>query len=261
MRKVTAVAVVLLVLTMGGAWADEPAVLHATGTATVKVIPDTVRVECVVRTEGEDVGNAEQDAGRTVQAVRDALEALKLPGLSVTDTGVAVTARAPSAFERMAAEAPGAGGAPPGGKSPGFTATSTITAEWSGEEAALHANATKLIEAALQAGGDALVQSGPTYFKADDSAERAQAWELAVKNAVLNAQALARGLGVTVTGYSSASMIGPPFSLEGVVPAATTAMSHYVSEMSTMFGGKDTSAPFVLPSEITVTAYVDATYK
>jgi uncharacterized protein YggE len=262
MRKVVAVAVGLLVLTMGAAWADGPPAIHATGTATVKVIPDTVRVQCTVRAQGKDAADVVQEAQGALQAVRDALEALKLPGLMVTDTGLAVSARPDSMEEEMGMPGEmGAGGAPPGGKPPTFLAVATVAAEWQGAEADLHANAAKITAAAVAASGGSLVMVTPVYSKADDSAERAQAWEQAFRNAAANAQTIARGLGVTISGYSAASMTSGDFSPESLIPSEPSAMEQYVSRWSSMFQNSEMPPPEAGPTQITVTAYVDATYK
>ena len=265
MRKVVALVVVVLVLVAAGAaWsAEAPApaanVIHATGHAVVKVTADTARVACSVRTQGKDAAEAEREATNSLQQLRNALTGLNLPEMTVRDTGVSVSARQGPNWPGMPPGGPDAGGPAPGGNPPTYDAVGAVIVTLHGDEAALHKNAALVVAAALGATGPYLVGASLSYLKEDDSKERQEAWEHAVQNAVANAQALARGLGVTLAGYGNLSMIPvAPQNPWEAIAASTTEMSR--SMMERMFSG-ETPTPDVTPLQVEVTVYVDAMYK
>jgi uncharacterized protein YggE len=273
MYKLVALAVVMMVLVGAGtAWsAEAPAapttVIHATGHAVVTVIPDTARVECSVKTEGKDPAQVLREAGSTLQQLRDIVTGLNLPGLTVRDTGVNVSVQKKTGMAAMmedaagagaAAAGPGAAGPAPGSKASSYTAVGAIIVTLYGDEAALHKNAAMVVASAV-GNGQNLTAVSTTYSKQDDSRERQEAWEGAVHNAVANAQALAKGLGVTISGYGAVSMTPPGES------AGASALSSMPTEMgaamaASMFGG-DTTAPDTKPLQVDVTVYLDALYK
>ena len=257
MRRSVALAVVVLVPAMVGAvWgAEAPApsvnVIHATGHAVVELIADAARVECSVRTRGKDAAQAEREAASALQQLRDAVTGLNLPGMTLRDTGVSVSMRpdSPGMFE----EGLDAGGPPPGGRLPTYVAAGALIVTVHAEGAVLHKQAGQVVVVSLGATGPNLVRVTPFYLKEDDSKERQQAWEQAVLNAVANAQALARGLGVTVAGYGSLSML--PTAPQNPWEALASSYSDMGRSMA------DGPAPDVRPLQVDVTVYLDAMYE
>ncbi len=262
-RAVASTVVVLVLVVVGAAWGAEapsPAVIHATGRAVVPVMADTARVECSVRTQGQDAAEAEREAANTIQQLRNAVTALNLAGLALRDTGVTVSARQNPNWPGMPLPGPDAGGPAPGTGPGSYNAGGALVVTMHGEEAALRQSAAQVMAAVLGATGPNLVTVTPSYLKEDDSAERQQAWELAVKNAVANAQALACGLGVTITGYGELSMIPTTTSQNPweALLSGSTAMSQAMMER--MFGG-ELAEPNTQPLQVDVTVYLDALYE
>ncbi|HEY3397808.1 MAG TPA: SIMPL domain-containing protein [Armatimonadota bacterium] len=251
-----------IVVTSAARGADAPAanVIHASGHAVVKVVADTARVECSVRTKGTDAIAAAQEATTNLQQLREVVTRLNLPGMTLRDTGVSVGAgQNPSFMGVPIPEAPDAGGPAPGSKPPTYTAVGALVVTLHGDEAALHKNAAQAISAALAASAPNLVTASATYLKEDDGQERQAAWEQATHNAVANAQAMARGLGVTVTGYGEIS-VTPRASENPWGDLMSGSMAVGRSMMERMFSGEG-AAPDVAPLQVEVTVYLDATYK
>lgn len=206
---------ILLIVGLGllaaSAWGAEVTpranLIHVTGRAVVKVVPDTGKVQFQVRADGQDVNGAAQEAARTMQALLDQIKAMNLPGASVDATGLSLAANYPQIKPGQPAGGVGAGGnAPPAPPQPiGFTATTVGTVLLHGDLNTLRQNVAQITAALLAVPGVTLA-AAPTLYKDDPTAARQQALEAAVREAIGNAQAIAKGMGVTITGYSYATM-------------------------------------------------------
>jgi uncharacterized protein YggE len=270
MGKLVALVVAALVLVgVGAAWGVEAPVaptdvIHATGHAVVNVSADTAQVECAVKTEGKEPAQVVREAANLLQQLRETFTGLNLAGLTVRDTGVEVSVRQKAGLAAMMGgdDAPGPGGAAgnaPGSKAPTYTAVGAVTVTLYGDEAVLHKNVAQVVVSAV-ANGQNLTAISTTYSKLDDSRERQQAWEAAVHNAVANAQALAKGLGVTVSGYGQVSMT-PPMGAENPGESIAKSSADMQAAMMERLYGGDTAAPSTKPLVVDVTVYLDAMYK
>jgi uncharacterized protein YggE len=94
---------------------------------------------------------------------------------------------------------------------------------------------------------------GPQFSLEEDGETRREALEEATREAVLNAEAIARGLGVQITGFTSASM-----TPEQAYPLAR------MSTLASPYGGAGGGSPTpveVREVEIAATIYVTARYE
>ncbi|HEY3397807.1 MAG TPA: SIMPL domain-containing protein [Armatimonadota bacterium] len=268
MRKGAALVVLALAIVVtSAAWgAEAPAanVIHASGHAVVKVVADTARVECGVKTQGPTGIAVSREAEATMTKLRDAANLMNLPGMSVTDTGVVLTARQYRYPINMPAPPSMGGPRAPEGKvasNTDYTAVGGLIVTLHGDEATLHLNAARMV-AALGAVSPNLVTARASFLKEDDSQEQQTAYEQAMHNAVANAQALARGLGVTISGYGTVSMIPPP-----APPAAQNPWMDFMTMMMAQESGGDhglwgdATAPDTKGVQVEVTVYLDAMYK
>ena len=259
MRKVTALVLAVLVVAAGAAWGQgAPAnVMHVTGHVVVPVAADTARVECSVRADGKEPAAVAREAGSVLQQLREAITGLNLAGMVLRDTGVNVSTKQKTGLAAME-EAAGAAGAAPGSKPPSYFAVGVLIVTLYGDEAALHKNAS-LVTATATGNAQDLVTVTTVYSKGDDSAERQKAWEAAVHNAMANAQALAKGLGVTITGYDMVSMTPPASGVPGSSLEKTMSEAMGASMLEGLYG-RAVQPPDVKPLQVDVTVYMDAKY-
>ena len=258
MRMSLILWVVLLSLVGATVWAAEPPpqppppmnLLRVTGHAMVKVMPATARLQFTVRQTDANLPNARQKAAAATQTLLDAIQALKLADLTLNTEGINVV-------PQYAPLRQGEQGWTPGGevqrKLLGYAVPHTLSATLRGDRDALRAGVSKIVDLALTS--PTVNLSGPEFSKEDLSATRQQALEKAVRDAVQTAQAMARGLGVEIVGYTWASMYQPqsppmPMGMGGM------------KMMAMAPGAGDTPAPIEVEAlSVDATVYVDAVYR
>ena len=208
MKVRTACGALLFGLCLASGWAQPGAgpperLIKVVGDATVYVMPDTAQVSFTVRAENKVLAVARAEAATRANAAVSALKALKIPGLALNTDAIQVSPlvkgqemRAPGYREdvEVAVEVLG------------YRVTSSISATVKAGEGSFKDQVAKVVDTALQNGATSL--RGPYFSKTDEDATELMALEKATKNAVAKAQALARGLGVTVLDYTLVSMTG-----------------------------------------------------
>ncbi|HEY3396834.1 MAG TPA: SIMPL domain-containing protein [Armatimonadota bacterium] len=247
MRLRIGLALVALALAASvvGAAEVKPGVIHATGQATVYVMPDKGQLQFAVSAEDKSLPTARQQAAATMETVLTSIRALKLEGLTLATKSVQVN---------PLYEAPKAGQQPVYGddyarKIVSYRVVNTVAVTLKGDVEPLRKNLAAVIDTVLTSGAATL--SGPYLSKEDTSATQLEALEKATRNAMANAQALAKGLGLPIARYTLASM-NPPSAPQPMF--AERAMM-----MAPGGGGTPTAIEIeAIPLEATV--YVDAEF-
>jgi uncharacterized protein YggE len=167
--------------------------ISTNGTAKVWVEPDRARVFLGVETMAENVSLAREENATKIKNVIDALEALRIKGMLI---------KAPSYNVQLVKEreydASKAGRLP---KVLGYKVTQNFTVLLQDNDIArLSKNAALVLDTALDKGVN-LVQD-IMFFKEDDSKERRKALDLAVKDAIDNAKAIAQTAVVSIKKYT-----------------------------------------------------------
>jgi uncharacterized protein YggE len=216
-RILLAAAITIATATLASAQANER-VITVSGSATVFVKPDVVRVHYGVKVTEPSADAVKDVLGKTGAAMDEAVKKLKLTNVKVTSAPVALK-QGSSNPNGQAAFAPPGGGAP-AAPMPGigpFTGVSSHTATITDSDpeklkTAVDAFVKAIVEGgANTSGGDDKEQnlefvfpgremsSGPKIVlsRSDDSAGRDEALQKAVEKAVRNAKAIAKGLGAT----------------------------------------------------------------
>jgi uncharacterized protein YggE len=215
MQRVVAITV-LLILALGAvAWAaDAPAmdtsaqacmprlnVIRVTGNAVVKVMPDTATLQFTLREQDARLPAARDKAAAAMKRLMDAIQALNLPGLTLKTVSVSVE-------PQYAPLKPGQSEWTPNGEVArtllGYAVSNTVEATLHADGDALAAGTAKLVDLALTS--PTVDMTGPEFSKEDLSAARQEGLEQATRDAIANAQAIARGMGVQISGYNYASM-------------------------------------------------------
>ncbi len=244
-RYLTVLAVLTLV---GAAHAQEakPGEIRAQGEATVYVMPDKAGLSFTVQEQDKDLLKARELAATSMQAVLAAINALKLPNLTMKTQSVQVM----PLYEQVRE----------GGylgdtmrKILGYRVSNTVAVTLKNNDPeALKEAVAKVIDAALLSGGDAL--NGPWFSKDDDKEARREALEKATREAVLNAEAMARGLDVKIAKFTYVSMVAQAQPMPMYQERAMMAMAGGA-------GGGGTPSPIEIEAlPIGATVYVNAEY-
>jgi len=206
----------LLCLLSTVTWADDTnsGEIRATGSAAVYLMPDTAEINFAVKVEKEELMAAREEAAQRLQDIITAIKALNIEGLSLATDYIRVQPLLEPTDEE-GRPMMGPGGMGPGGmgmmgvfrKVVAYGVDSSVSTTVRGEAERLKAATPKVIDAALGAGATSL--HGPKFSKEDTTQAYREALENATRDAMANAQAIARGLGVTIRQCTYVSMQGP----------------------------------------------------
>ena len=155
--------------------------LNTSGTASIRVKPDSARVFFRVETYAAKIDGARAENNRVTREILDAIRGLKINNIKMKSANVniaLVTDR-----HKETAELP---------KVLGYHLTNTFTVLVEDEDAVkLAENAGRVLDAALEKGATGVDQV--VFFKKDLEGVRRQALTKAVEDALANARALAAG--------------------------------------------------------------------
>jgi hypothetical protein len=217
----------------------EKRTIHTSGSATVKVKPDSARVFFGVQTMAGAIKAAREENGAKVKKVMDGLAALKIPDLKMKTSDVRVEIVQSHRREDHMPEILG------------YRITNYFTVLVQNDDAEkLSMTAGRVLDTALECGANLVQQI--VFFKQDLTETKRQALAKAVEDAAANARALAAGGKVTV--HDTIQINGQPeFYYPRGYPMGNTAQVAFGA------GGEDT--PLVAGDlEITCQVSVTCTY-
>jgi uncharacterized protein YggE len=176
--------------------------MRVSGSASAEVMPDVAGVNFTVRAEAPQAAAARAQAAQVADKVMDAIRALHIEGLTLSTQSVSA---------RPVIKAPQ--GASPEGYYGGdveikrdilgYSVANSVAVKITGSVEKLASATPRVIDAALAAGATSL--EGPYFTASDLTAARTEALVKATKDALREAEALARGLGVTIVGHPEIS--------------------------------------------------------
>ena len=186
---------VVLGATVG--WAEgekQPPTISTEGRGTVVVQPDAVRVYLGVMTQAKQLPDARQQNAEVARAAMDGLTQLGVPTLAIKSTGARVTIVWPDDRE-IERQLPNV---------LGFRVTHEFTARVTSDSPdELGTAAAKIVDTAIGAGANIL--GAVDFYKQDLTAAYREALSKGAAAARENAEALAEGLGVRLTGVTRVS--------------------------------------------------------
>ncbi len=239
--------VAALALAVGGQAAEvRLGEIRAQGDATVYVMPDQAGLQFTVLAQDKELPKARELAAAGTESVLKAIRDLKLERLTTKTASVQVM----PLYEPLRQ---GDYGGDTARKIVGYRVSNTVTVTIkSNDPEALKVAVSKVIDAALLSGANAL--AGPWFSKENDEVARREALEKATREAVLNAEAMAKGLGVKIARYTYVSMLRP--EVPGPMP-----MNMAARAMGAPGAGGGTPSPVEIEAlEIGATVYVNAEY-
>jgi hypothetical protein len=190
-------------------------IITATGTASVRFKPDSVRIQCGVRNTDPQADAAKDAVQKSSKVLLDSLADLKLKDSRITVAPLSVSQTSSGRVRVLGGGGPGGGGAIMADNRP-FTATQPVTivvVEPDGlklKEAVEKITKILIDNGANTNGGDPddgmfvspryAVSDGPviTLLRRDDGEFRDEAMSQAVQKAMRTAKALAKGAGVQI---------------------------------------------------------------
>jgi uncharacterized protein YggE len=211
--------------------------ITTSGTATVRVKPDSARIFFGVQTMAPTIRQARSESSQMVKKVLDTLSALKIPDLKMktSDVSVEILQRQHD-NDRLPVVT-------------GYRITNSFTVLITGNDPQrLGQTAGHVLDAALEAGANQVQQIA--IFKQDTTAAKRQALTKAVEEAVNNAAALADGAKAKIK--DTIDISGQPQYYFG----PRSQLSNSVQAMGGFGGGDETP---VLAGEVEVTCQVSVT--
>lgn len=203
-----------------------PAGITVGGEGEIKVAPDRANVTLGIQTQGKTAAEAMDAANQKMQAIVAKLKELKLPDNVIQTKNVSVS---PQYSQR-----------PPEGTAAtiiGYQANNSV------EVRIDDINRTgEIVDAAVNAGANQV--QGIRFSLKDDSAIRGKAVEAAVNSARVDADSLAKALGVQLKGVQTVSIDSAPRTT--TVDRAVAASPSFAAQ--------------VQPGEISYTVHVQVTY-
>jgi uncharacterized protein YggE len=241
-----------------GAIAPTADVIHVVGYGSVKVQPDTGELNFTIRAQDLKPAVARAKATDAAQQLVDRIKNLHLDALGLSTDVELVPLYAPISGEQNQYVNRGEVVRQVVGYAVDYRVSATIH----GDVETLRKAAAQIVDAGLTSNTIALY--GPIFYKEDQNPARREALEKAVADARANAEALAKGLGVSLTGYSYLSMYPPQ-------QEAASATYDYLERGQRTFAsaGQAPLAPSAGPSslveiqaqEVGTFVYLGATYK
>jgi uncharacterized protein len=162
-------------------------VIHASGSASVRVSPDSARLFFAVQTMAPKLASARAENAQLTQKVIDAVKKLQIPKLKMKSSDVQVSIRYSDTIraERLPTIL-------------GYNVTNSFTVLVENDDPTKLADAaTRLLDTALETGVNQVPQL--TFFRKDLKDAQRQAMASAVQDALQNARTLARGADVRIT--------------------------------------------------------------
>lgn len=201
-----------------------PPTITVWGDSEVKVTPDIVRLTMGVQTRAATAQEAQQENARLMSAVLSSLEELGVPEKSIQTSYI-------NLWPMYDYEA---------NKVVGYVADHNVVVTLEEME-----KSGQVLDAAVAAGANVVGQI--SFGVKDDTAARLQAYEQAVKAARAKADAIAKGLGVTITGAASVveQYGGGPVVYREVMVEKQAASGYQTP---------------VMPGELTITAQVNVVF-
>ncbi len=207
MRQAMVVLVVTWLCAVSAGGAQNAPALKAAGTAVVQVQPDQVCVNVSVRTESKEVATARQQAAEKMAGILKAVRGLDVPDIVISTEafqvrpvlkplGKDVQQYSPDPGTELAREVVG------------YSVTNSVGIELNGPPEKVAPAVSRVIDAAVKHGATQV--GNPQFIKVDIGPAYREALEKATKDAVENLQAIARGLGVKITGYHYGGMFPEP---------------------------------------------------
>jgi uncharacterized protein len=218
-------------------------VIHAGGSATVRVSPDSARLFFSVQTMAPKLASARAENAQLTKKVIEAVRKLQIPKLKMKSSDIQVgirysdTARA----ERLPAVL-------------GYTVTNSFTILVENDDPTkLSEAATRLLDTALENGVNQVPQL--TFFRKDLKETQRRALAEAVQDALQNARTLARGADVRITDtidISSESDTFYPYAL---------AQNRFQNAAFPVGGEGGTATPLVAGDlDVTMRVHITCTY-
>jgi uncharacterized protein len=226
----------------GGKKEVEKRLLTTSGSATIRVKPDSARVFFTVETYSPQVKEARADNAQKTRKIMEAIKALKIANLKTKSDNVNVVLvmsqdRTPTTLPKLL----------------GYHITNSFTVLVENEDAVkLGKSASEILDAALENGVTGVGRI--MFFKKDSQALRREALTKAVEDAMTNARALARGADEKV--LESVTINGEPryFSIPD-------GLSNTMNVQDINLGGAGGSTPVVAGAlEITCNVSVTCRY-
>lgn len=208
MRKAVVVLILAWLCVVSAGSAQTARVLKAAGTAMVQVQPDQVRVSISVRAESKEVAAARQQAAEKMAGTIRAVRALDVPEMVLSTESFQVRPMLKPLAKNMEQFAYAEPGAEVARDVVGYSVTNSIQVELNGPPEKVAPAVSRVIDAAVKQGATNV--GNPEFIKVDTAPAYREALEKATKDAMENVQAIARGLGVTITGYQYAGMFPEP---------------------------------------------------
>jgi len=205
-------------MVMGQATSVSHPMLSVSGTGTVQVAPDTVRITASVITEGDTVETARERNAQTMQKLMDAVKTLKLANVTMRTLNYTlerVTSEASVAIKvdlsklnlpwkigpSDLAESNFRIGVP---VTLGFRASNSLTVRMTGTREELSEGGGKIIDALMAAGANQITSFAYSLEK-DNTAAMREALTKAVKDAQMTAEAVAAAAGRKIVGLRNIS--------------------------------------------------------
>lgn len=179
--------------------------LRAVGTAVVQVQPDQAMLTFSVRAESKDVSTARQQAAQKMAGIIKALRAIDVPGIVLSTEAFQITPMLKPLGKDVEQYAPRGEVAR---DIVGYSVNNTIEVELNGPPETVVPAVSQVIDAAVKHGATSV--GSPRFIKVDMTKAHREALEKATVDARENVQAVARGLGVKITGYHYAGMFSEP---------------------------------------------------
>ena len=224
----------------------QPGEIKSVGQATVYVMPDTARVQFSVIAEDKVLPTARQTAAAAMEKVLTGIRDLKIESLTMKTMSVQVN----PLYEPIKAEV--YYGDQTYRKIIAFRVTNSVAAKVTGDVERLKTGVAQVIDTALVSGANTM--TGPWFSKEDTSAARREALENATRDAMANAEAMAKGLGVKIARYTYVSLTAPEpprplYEARNMMAAAPPGM-----------GGGSASPIEIEAQPVEATVYVTAEY-
>lgn len=163
----------------------EPRTINTSGSATVRVKPDSARVFFGVQTLDATIKEARTQNAAKVKKVMDAVQALRIPNLKMKTSDVSVElVQSHVSSDKLPQVL-------------GYRVTNSFTVLVNDKEVEkLNANAGKVLDTALENGANIIQHIA--FFKQDNIEAKREALAKAVQEAEANAKAIAGGARVTI---------------------------------------------------------------
>lgn len=260
MSRLTWLGIAVLTAWPLASWAQQGGTIRAGGEGVVYVMPDTASASFTVRSENPQLAVAREQVAAKMGKITWALKALFLSKSELSTESLFVRPLYKPLGRDVEQSVPQGEVAR---EIVGYAVTSSVTVTVSGTAEELTKGIAKAIDAALKNGATQV--SGPDFSRKDLGEAGRQALELATKDAMGCAQAMAKGLGVTIKGFTRVSMFpeGDGDQYGGI--ETQDRVAYYKGGPPVSLGGP--GGPPETPTEIAVTAfpvtatvYVTATY-